>query len=58
MSNDIITTQDFERLFREYYSRLYYFAYDYVEDIETSKDIVSEVFATVWSEGNGWKETK
>jgi|WetSurMetagenome_2_1015567.scaffolds.fasta_scaffold19162_3 RNA polymerase sigma-70 factor (family 1) len=49
MSDAIITTQDFEKLFREYYSRLYYFAYDFVEDIEVSKDIVSEIFTIVWN---------
>ncbi len=42
--------QLFERMFREYYSRLYYYAYDYVEDIEVCKDIVSEVFSHVWNE--------
>jgi RNA polymerase sigma-70 factor (ECF subfamily) len=44
-----ITIPEFESLFREYYTRLYYFAYDFVEDIETAKDIVSEVFAAVWN---------
>ena len=49
MKGESITKQDFERLFREYYSRLYYFAYDFTEDIEASKDIVSEVFTAVWN---------
>ncbi len=46
----MITTQQFEKMYREYYSRLYYYAYDYVEDIEVCKDIVSEVFSRVWNE--------
>ena len=46
-------THDFELVYREYYSRLYYFAYDFVEDIETSKDIVNEVFEAVW---NNWEQ--
>ena len=50
MGDKIITTKEFEKLFCENYSRLYYFAYDFVEDIETSKDIVSEVFASIWKE--------
>ncbi|MBR1464442.1 MAG: RNA polymerase sigma-70 factor [Prevotella sp.] len=45
--------QEFERVYREYYSRLYYFAYDFVEDTEQSKDIVSEVFETIW---NNWEQ--
>lgn len=49
MERDSITAQNFEDLFHEYYSRLYYFAYDFVEDIEASKDIVSEVFTLVWN---------
>lgn len=43
-----ISTQEFKSIFHEYYSRLYYFAYDFVGDIEVSKDIVSDVFTKVW----------
>jgi len=49
MEGNSITRQDFEHLFREYYSRLYYFVYDFIEDIEVSKDIVSDVFTSVWN---------
>ena len=42
------STYDFEEVYRKYYLRLYYFAYDFVEDIDISKDIVNEVFETVW----------
>lgn len=49
MKGTSITKPDFEKLFREYYSRLYYFAYDFTEDIEVSKDIVSDVFTAVWN---------
>lgn len=38
----------FERLYREQYTRLYYFAYDFVGDIEVGKDIVSEAFTKLW----------
>ena len=44
---------DYEELYRKYYLRLYYFAYDFVEDIDTSKDIVNEVFEAVW---NNWQQ--
>lgn len=58
MESDNITVQDFEKLFREYYSRLYYFAYDFVEDIEVSKDIVSEVFTQVWNNKENIEQEK
>jgi RNA polymerase sigma-70 factor (ECF subfamily) len=45
---DTITLRDFEQIFREYFVRLYCFAYDFVEDAELARDIVSEVFASVW----------
>lgn len=45
-----VTQQEYEQLFREYYTRLYYYAYDFVADVEVGKDIVSTVFATVWKE--------
>ncbi len=45
-----ITKQEYEQLFRDYYTRLYYYAYDYVADVEVCKDIVSTVFASVWNE--------
>lgn len=46
-------TYDFEELYRKYYLRLYYFAYDFVEDIDSSKDIVNEVFEAIW---NNWQQ--
>lgn len=58
MESDNITVQDFEKLFREYYSRLYYFAYDFVEDIEVSKDIVSDVFTLVWNNKENIEQEK
>ncbi len=43
-----INTKSFERLFNEKYEQLYYFAFDYVVDEDTAKDIVSETFTMVW----------
>jgi RNA polymerase sigma-70 factor (ECF subfamily) len=48
MSQGILTKRDFEKLYNEKYMQLYYLAYDYVSDMETSRDIVSDVFAKVW----------
>ena len=48
MRENIINAQIFEKLFIEKYEQLYYFAYDYVVDEDTAKDIVSETFTMVW----------
>ncbi len=38
----------FEQLFRESYSRLYYYALSFLNDDERAKDVVSDVFEIVW----------
>ncbi len=38
----------FENLFRENYSRLYYYALHFIPDSEICKDIVSEAFKHLW----------
>ena len=43
-----LSGQDFERIYRDNYARLHYFAYDILGDIEASKDVVGEVFAALW----------
>ncbi len=53
MGHSTNNTNAFEKVYREYYSRLYYFAYDFVEDVDTSKDIVGDVFESVW---NNWEQ--
>lgn len=40
----------FEQLFREQYSRLFYYALQITRDEEASRDIVSETFWRVWSQ--------
>ncbi len=42
--------QRFEQLFREQYSRLFYYALQITHDREASRDIVSETFSRVWSQ--------
>lgn len=49
MSTNKVTEKDFERVFREYHSRLYFFALNFLEDNEIAQDIVSEVFAATWT---------
>jgi RNA polymerase sigma-70 factor (family 1) len=58
MEGSSITKQNFENLFHEYYSRLYYFAYDFTEDVEASKDIVSDVFTSVWDKRDNIEKNK
>lgn len=40
----------FGLVFHLYYSRLYHFAFHYLNDEEASKDIVQDVFFSVWEE--------
>lgn len=42
--------KEFEKIFTENYSRLYYYALSYVHDSETCKDIVSDVFESAWED--------
>ncbi|GGJ67445.1 hypothetical protein DWX82_15810 [Odoribacter sp. AF21-41] len=38
----------FEQLFRENYTRLYYYALSFLNDSELARDVVSNVFEAVW----------
>lgn len=49
MSNASSYEREFEELFRQNYSRLFYFALDYVEDEDTAKDIVGDMLSDVWA---------
>jgi len=42
--------KEFEELFRENYSRLFYCAYDITNNAEVSKDIVGDVFSEAWGQ--------
>ena len=35
-------------IWRENFSRLYHVAYDFLQDEEASRDVVSEVFTKAW----------
>lgn len=54
-NTDKTQKRTFEELFREHYSRLYYYALDWVEDEEVAKDIVSELFGDLWGQYSRWK---
>lgn len=50
MDDGTAYSKEFEELFKENYSRLFYFALDWVEDEEAAKDIVSDMFSDVWAD--------
>lgn len=48
MSGEKITAEYLEQIFRENYSRYYYYALSVVDESEVAKDIIGEVFLAVW----------
>jgi len=40
--------QRYEQLFRDHYQPLCLFAYSYLKDMEAAKDVVQDVFTTLW----------
>lgn len=46
----MIDATEFERLFKTYYPSMYRVAYSMLGDTEQSKDIVSDVFASLWQD--------
>lgn len=51
---DIIDSKEkfFEKFFKENYSRLYYYALNFIPDSEICKDIVSDVFRHLWEKSD------
>lgn len=47
---EVVSISAFEQIYKEYYSRLYHYAYDFIEDTGASEDIVSDVFSHLWRE--------
>ncbi|WP_455672618.1 RNA polymerase sigma-70 factor [Phocaeicola sp.] len=41
---------EFEQLFKDNYARLYYYAFRFISDAETCKDIVNDVFEKAWKQ--------
>lgn len=48
MLNSLFHKNKFEKIYSENYSRLYYYALHLVNDSETSKDILNDVFTGLW----------
>ncbi len=47
-----------EQLFETYYTRLYLYALNFLEDEEDAKDVVSDAFATIWQQWQHETEPK
>ena len=48
MFRKLTQTYSFEQLYKENYARLYYYAFRFITDGETCKDIVNDVFEKAW----------
>ena len=48
MFKDFKKTHRFERLYKENYARLYYYAFRFLTDEEACKDVVNDVFEKAW----------
>lgn len=48
MLNRINQKKEIETLFKEHYSKLYYYALNIIHDPENAKDIVSDAFHYIW----------
>lgn len=44
----LLFIHQFEQLYKENYQRLYHYAFTIVDDMDLAKDLVGEVFSTVW----------
>ena len=49
---NLVDPMQFEITYKQYFSPLVGFAYQYVEDGDIAKDIVQEVFSKVWNQSN------
>lgn len=49
MAHSYLHTKKFERIYKDYYQRLYFQAMNITGDTEASKDIVEDVFMRLWS---------
>ena len=47
-NNDRIVKEKFEKLFKEHFTGLCYFAQKYINDIDSCKEIVHAVFISIW----------
>ena len=47
---DIMTPKQFEALFKEMHTQLFYLAYDILGETQAAQDVVSDVFLSVWNQ--------
>lgn len=47
---EVSSASDFENVYKEYYVRLYRYAFGFLNEVDVSKDIVAEVFSKYWKE--------
>ena len=40
----------FENVYKTYYIRMYHYAYGFINDMDASKDVVSDVFSKLWKD--------
>lgn len=43
-----LTAEEFNGIFKQYYSDLFYYAYGFIDNQETCRDLVSDVFGNAW----------
>ena len=48
MFHKLTQTYSFEQIYKENYARLYYYAFRFITDEDTCKDIVNDVFEKAW----------
>ena len=48
MFRKLTQTYSFEQIYKENYARLYYYAFRFITDEDTCKDIVNDVFEKAW----------
>lgn len=44
-----LTTDLFNSLYRKYYEQLFYYAYGFTDDAEVCRDILADVFESLWT---------
>lgn len=54
--NNKLFEKKFETIYKTYYARLFYYSFQFLENEETAKDIVNDVFEKIWSQRNELKE--
>ena len=55
---DAANEQDFETIFKDFFPRLSAFAYKYLKDFDSSKEVVHDVFIKFWEKRSGLDQDK